>query len=414
MAYVVVGASAAGINAAKTLREINKDIEIILVSKDEYVYSRCILHHFLDGRRDIEDLDLSIRAYNCLKQAEINKISYLKGKGVEVTGIDTKEKKLKLDNGEDLPYEKVVLATGASSFLPPIENLRTANNVIGLRNLDDAIRIKEIAPKVKNIIILGAGLVGVDAMAGLLDYDAKVTMIEMGDRILPLQLDHYAANVYIERLKEEGVDFRFNVRAEKVIVDENNNPVAIKLNTGEEVPGELIIACTGVRSNVGFLEGSGIECDKFGLIFNPKGETNVKDVYGAGDISGRNPIWPTAVKEGLIAANNMCNKDIYMEDFFGSKNTMNFCGVATMSLGTVIKPDDTYEEAVEIKGKDYKKIIHKNGTIYGAIVQGDLSYVGVLTQLIKDKINIDRVKKPIFQIDYSDFFNEKENLEFVY
>ena len=407
MAYVVVGASAAGINAAKTLREINKDIEIILVSKDEYVYSRCILHHFLDGRRDIEDLDFSPGEF--FKKYDIKWM-----KGVEVTGIDTKEKKLKLDNGEDLPYEKVVLATGASSFLPPIENLRTANNVIGLRNLDDAIRIKEIAPKVKNIIILGAGLVGVDAMAGLLDYDAKVTMIEMGDRILPLQLDHYAANVYIERLKEEGVDFRFNVRAEKVIVDENNNPVAIKLNTGEEVPGELIIACTGVRSNVGFLEGSRIECDKFGLIFNPKGETNVKDVYGAGDISGRNPIWPTAVKEGLIAANNMCNKDIYMEDFFGSKNTMNFCGVATMSLGTVIKPDDTYEESVEIKGKDYKKIIHKNGTIYGAIVQGDLSYVGVLTQLIKDKINIDRVKKPIFQIDYSDFFNEKENLEFVY
>lgn len=407
MAYVVVGASAAGINAAKTLREINKDIEIILVSKDEYVYSRCILHHFLDGRRDIEDLDFSPGEF--FKKYDIKWM-----KGVEVTGIDTKEKKLKLDNGEDLPYEKVVLATGASSFLPPIENLRTANNVIGLRNLDDAIRIKEIAPKVKNIIILGAGLVGVDAMAGLLDYDAKVTMIEMGDRILPLQLDRYAANVYIERLKEEGVDFRFNVRAEKVIVDENNNPVAIKLNTDEEVPGELIIACTGVRSNVGFLEGSGIECDKFGLIFNPKGETNVKDVYGAGDISGRNPIWPTAVKEGLIAANNMCNKDIYMEDFFGSKNTMNFCGVATMSLGTVIKPDDTYKEAVEVKGKDYKKIIHKDGVIYGAIVQGDLSYVGILTQIIKDKINVDRVKKPIFQIDYSDFFNEKQNLEFVY
>lgn len=407
MAYVIVGASASGINAARTLREHDKDAEIILISKDDHVYSRCILHHFLDGRRDIEDLDFSPDNF-----FEMYKIKWIKG--VEVIGIDIKEKLLKLSNEDNLRYDKVLLATGSSSFLPPIENLRSANNVIGLRNLDDAIRIKEIAPKVKNIIILGAGLVGVDAMAGLLDYDAKVTMIEMGDRILPLQLDHYAANVYIERLKEEGVDFRFNVRAEKVIVDENNNPVAIKLNTGEEVPGELIIACTGVRSNVGFLEGSGIECDKFGLIFNPKGETNVKDVYGAGDISGRNPIWPTAVKEGLIAANNMCNKDIYMEDFFGSKNTMNFCGVATMSLGTVIKPDDTYEEAVEIKGKDYKKIIHKNGTIYGAIVQGDLSYVGVLTQLIKDKINIDRVKKPIFQIDYSDFFNEKENLEFVY
>lgn len=407
MAYVIVGASASGINAAKTLRENDKNIEIILVSKDEYVYSRCILHHFLDGRREIEALDFTPKNF-----FEMYNIKWIKG--VEVIGIDVKEKKLKLSNNEDLSYDKVLLAAGSSSFLPPIENLRTANNVIGLRNLDDAIKIKEEAKKVKNVAILGAGLVGVDALAGLLDYDVNITLIEMGDRILPLQLDHYAANVYIERLKEEGVDFRFNVRAEKVIVDENNNPVAIKLNTGEEVPGELIIACTGVRSNVGFLEGSGIECDKFGLIFNPKGETNVKEVYGAGDISGRNPIWPTAVKEGLIAANNMCDKEIYMEDFFGSKNTMNFCGVATMSLGTVIKPDDTYKEAVEVKGKDYKKIIHKDGVIYGAIVQGDLSYVGILTQIIKDKINVDRVKKPIFQIDYSDFFNEKQNLEFVY
>ena len=94
----------------------------------------------------IEDLDFSPGEF--FKKYDIKWM-----KGVEVTGIDTKEKKLKLDNGEDLPYEKVVLATGASSFLPPIENLRTANNVIGLRNLDDAIRIKEIAPKVKNIIM---------------------------------------------------------------------------------------------------------------------------------------------------------------------------------------------------------------------------------------------------------------------
>ena len=124
MAYVVVGASAAGINAAKTLREINKDIEIILVSKDEHVYSRCILHHFLDGRRNIDDLDFSPAEF--FEKYDVKWI-----KGVEVTAIDTKEKKLKLDNGENLYYEKVLLATGASSFLPPIENLSTANNVIG-------------------------------------------------------------------------------------------------------------------------------------------------------------------------------------------------------------------------------------------------------------------------------------------
>ncbi len=407
MTYVIVGASASGINAARTIREHDKNAEIILVSKDEYVYSRCILHHFLDGRRNIEALDFT--PDNFFKMYNIKWI-----KGLEVTGIDTKEKRLMLSDGENLNYDKVLLAAGASSFLPPIENLRTANNVIGLRNLDDAIKIKEMAQKVKNVAILGAGLVGVDALAGLLYYDVNISLIEMGDRILPLQLDHYAAEIYQERLKEEGVNFKFGVRAEKVIVDEDNNPVSIQLNTGEEVPCELIIACTGVRSNIGFLNDSGVECDKFGLIINEKGETNVKDVYGAGDITGRNPIWPTAVKEGLIAANNMTGKDIYMDDFFGSKNTMNFCGLATMSLGLVTKPDNTYEEEIQIKGKDYKKIIHKDGVIYGAIVQGDLSYVGVLTQLIKEKIDINKVKKPLFNVDYSDFFNEKENLEFIY
>ena len=407
MAYVIVGASASGINAAKTLRENDKNLEIILVSKDEYVYSRCILHHFLDGRREIEALDFTPKNF-----FEMYKIKWIKG--VEVIGIDVKEKKLRLSNNENLSYDKVLLAAGSSSFLPPIENLRTANNVIGLRNLDDAIKIKEEAKKVKNVAILGAGLVGVDALAGLLDYDIKITLIEMGDRILPLQLDNYAANVYQERLKEEGVNFKFGVRAEKVILDDNNNPVSIKLSTGEEVPCELIIACTGVRANVGFLNDSGVECDKFGLIINSKGETNVKDVYGAGDITGRNPIWPTAVKEGIIAANNMVGKETYMEDFFGSKNTMNFCGLATMSLGVVVKPDDTYEEVIDIDGKDYKKIIYKDGEIYGAIIQGDLSYVGVLTQLIKEKINVNRVKKPLFDIDYSDFFNETRDLQFVY
>ena len=407
MVCVVVGVSAAGINAAKTLREIDKNIEIILVSKDEYVYSRCILHHFLDGRRDMKSLDFTPENF-----FEKYKIKWVKG--VEVIGIDTNEKKLKLSNNEELSYDKVILATGSSSFLPPIENLRSANNIIGLRNLDDAIKIKEEVKKVKNVAILGAGLVGVDALAGLLDYGVNITLIEMGDRILPLQLDKYAAGVYEERLREEGVDFRFGVRAEKVIVDNNNNPLSIKLNTGEEVPCELIIACTGVRSNIAFMENSNVECDRFGLIIDSKGETNVRDVYGAGDITGRNPIWPTAVKEGIVAANNVLGKMIYMNDFFGSKNTMNFCGVATMSLGMVNTPDNSYIEEKQIKGKDYKKIIHKDGVIYGAIIQGDLSYVGVLTQLIKENIDIRKVTKPLFNIDYSDFFNEKENLEFVY
>ncbi|MDU4073093.1 MAG: FAD-dependent oxidoreductase [Clostridium perfringens] len=407
MRYIVVGASAAGISGAKTLRELDKDAEIILVSKDENVYSRCILHHYISGHRDIEALDFTDRDF-------FEKYNIEWKKGLEVKSIDDREHVIVLSNGESLKYDKILLATGASAFIPPVENLREAKNVVGLRNLEDAIKIKEEAEKVKNVVVLGAGLVGIDAIAGLAFKDLNVTLVEMGDRVLPIQLDKYASSKYEKRFEDAGVKLKLGVRAEKVLIDENKNPKALLINTGEEIPCELIIVATGVRSNVAFLKDSSIETDRFGLIINEKGETNARDVYGAGDITGRNPIWPTAVKEGIIAANNMVGNEIFMEDFFGSKNTMNFLGLKTMSLGVVNVPDDSYTEEIDISGENYKKIIHKDGKIYGAIIQGDLSYAGVLTQLIKEKIHVSKVKKPLFEIDYADFFNIKENLEYTY
>lgn len=407
MRYIVVGTSAAGISGAKTLRELDKDAEIILVSKDENVYSRCILHHYISGHRDIEALDFTDRDF-------FEKYNIEWKKGLEVKSIDDREHVIVLSNGESLKYDKILLATGASAFIPPVENLREAKNVVGLRNLEDAIKIKEEAEKVKNVVVLGAGLVGIDSIAGLAFKDLNVTLVEMGDRVLPIQLDKYASSKYEKRFEDAGVKLKLGVRAEKVLIDENKNPKALLINTGEEIPCELIIVATGVRSNVAFLKDSSIETDRFGLIINEKGETNARDVYGAGDITGRNPIWPTAVKEGIIAANNMVGNEIFMEDFFGSKNTMNFLGLTTMSLGVVNAPDNSYTEEIDISGENYKKIIHKDGKIYGAIIQGDLSYAGVLTQLIKEKIHVSKVKKPLFEIDYADFFNIKENLEYTY
>ena len=410
MKYVVIGASAAGISGVKTLRELDKDAEIILVSKDENVYSRCILHHYISNHRDIESLNFTDKKF-----FEDNNITWIKG--VEVKSIDDKAQSLELSNGETLTYDKVMLCTGASAFIPPVEGLREGNNVVGLRNLEDAVLIKEVAKKVKNVVVLGAGLVGIDAVSGLLGKGLNVSLVEMGNKILPLQLDKYTSDVYQKKFSENGVNLKLGVRAEKLILDENKNPKALVINTGngtEEVPCELVIVATGVRSNTSFLEGSNIEFDKFGLIIDEKGKTNIENVYGAGDITGRNPIWPTAVKEGIIAANNMLGNEMIMTDFFGSKNTMNFVGVPTMSLGDTEPKDETYKVDVKIDGDNYKKIIHKDGRIYGAIIQGDLSYAGVLTQLIKENIDISRVTKSIFDIDYADFFNMKENFDFIY
>lgn len=407
MRYVVIGASAAGISGAKTLRELDKDAEIVLISKDENVYSRCILHHYISNHRDVDALNFTSKEF-----FEENNITWMKG--LEVISINDKEQVLELSNGETLSYDKLLICSGASAFIPPVPGLREANNVVGLRNLDDAILIKEQAKKVKNVVVLGAGLVGIDAVSGLLGQGLNISLVEMSNKILPLQLDKHASDVYEKKFIEEGVSLKLGVKAEKLLLDENNNPTALLLNTGEEVPCELVIVATGVRSNVSFMENSNVECDRFGLIIDAKGKTNIENIYGAGDVTGRNPIWPTAVKEGIIAANNMLGKESVMTDFFGSKNTMNFVNIATMSLGMVEPADETYIVETQVEGDNYKKIIHKEGKIYGAIIQGDLSYAGVLTQLIKENIDVSKVTKSLFDIDYADFFNIEKNFEFSY
>ena len=220
MRYVVIGASAAGISGAKTLRELDNDAEIVLVSKDEHVYSRCILHHYISNHRDVEALNFSGKDF-------FEKYNINWKKGVEVTSVNDAEQTLTLSNGETLAYDKLMICSGASAFIPPVEGLRTANNVVGLRNLEDAVLIKEQAAKVKNVVVLGAGLVGIDALSGLLDSGVNISLVEMSNKVLPLQLDEYTSNVYKNKFEEKGVNLKLGVSAVKLNVDENNNPVSL-------------------------------------------------------------------------------------------------------------------------------------------------------------------------------------------
>lgn len=189
---------------------------------------------------------------------------------------------------------------------------------------------------------------------------------------------------------------------------------AVRLSSGTEISCDYVVVTAGVRSNVEFLEGSGLEVNRFGLIYDETGKTSNNDIYGAGDVSGTSPIWPIAVKEGIIAASNMAGKPRKMTDFFASKSTMNFLGIPTMSLGNVNPEDDSYSVETKETADSYKKIVHQNGKITGAILQGDLAYGGILQQLIARKIDVTKVKKPIFDVDYSDFFHTKDNFEYYY
>ncbi|WPC40657.1 NAD(P)/FAD-dependent oxidoreductase [Clostridium sp. JS66] len=408
MKYVVLGASASGVNGARQLRNLDKEAEITLISKDDKIYSRCILHHYMEGIRDAKKLEFV--EYDFINK---NNIEWIRGN--EAAKIDVNSKEVVLLDGEIVKFDKLLIATGSNTFFPPIPNLRTAPNAIGFRNFDDCEKVMELSKTCDNIVIMGAGLIGIDVISGLLHTGKNIALVEMKDHMLSIQLDKRAATAYEKGFESKGVKQYYEKGIKELIVDEEGKITDILLTNGEKIPCDLLVVAAGVRANVGFLEGSGIEKDKFGLIIDAAGKTNCEDIYGAGDVTGRNPIWPTAVKEGIIAASNMAGVKSEMTDFFASKSTMNFLGIPTMSLGINEPADETY--TVEIESDDngnYKKVIYKDGRIYGAILQGDLSYAGILTQLIRAKIDVSKVKKPIFKIDYSDFFNIKENFEFTY
>ena len=407
MRYVVLGSSAAGINAVRELRRLDPGADIVLVSQDEAIYSRCILHHYLGGQRDLERLCFAEKDF-----ADLYRVDWRKGRAC--MGLDRAEKTVELDNGERVGYDKLLIATGSHTWIPPAENLNKAQNVIGFRNIGDIEVLKEAAKTAKHIVVMGAGLVGLDCACGFLELGVKVTLVEMAGWLLSKQLDQRAAKTYQDAFEKEGVAQYYGVGIAKAVLDEEGLVTEVILTDGKTLPCDYVVVTAGVRANVEFLEGSGLELSRFGLVYDASGQTSDPDIYGAGDVSGTSPIWPAAVKQGIIAASNMAGVERKQTDFFASKSTMNFLGIPSMSLGDVNGdgPDLTVEVR-EGKGS-YKKIVHKNGKIVGAILQGDLAYGGILQQLIAYKIDVSRVKKPVFDIDYSDFFHMSDNFEFYY
>ena len=407
MRYVILGASAAGINAVRELRKIDKESEIILISKDKDMYSRCILHHYLSGERDLQGLNFAEDNFE-----ELYKVTWMRGR--TCTKVNSKENTIVLDDEEQIAYDKLLIATGSHTFIPPVKNLKEGKNVIGLRNIEDIEKLKEAAKTHQHFVVMGAGLVGLDCVSGLLKLGVKVTLVEMAKWMLCKQLDRRAAKTYQDAFAERGVEQYYGSGISEAVLDEENQIKALILNDGTQISCDYVVVTAGVRPNVEFLEGSSIETNRFGLVFDETGRTSDENVYGAGDVSGLSPIWPAAVKEGIIAASNMAGVPKKMTDFFASKSTMNFLGIPSMSLGNVNPEDESYSIEVRETKDSYKKIIHLNGKITGAILQGDLAYGGILQQLIARKIDIAKVKKPVFDVDYSDFFHTKDNFEFYY
>lgn len=406
MKYIVIGASAAGISAAETIRKLDSRNEVIVVSADEKIYSRCMLHHVIAGKRSIDSISFIHKDF-----FEKNAIQWMKG--MKVTDILFDKQEIILQDGKNISYDRLLIATGSKAFLPPIKGLDNARNVFKLRDISDVNEILEVAKNAKSALIIGAGLVGLDAASGLMERGLQVSIVEMADRVLPLQLDYQAANNYQKLFEQSGVKVYTGVSVSEAVTDMDGQIRSVRLNNSMEVECDIIVAAAGVMPDIDFIKENTLKIDR-GIVVNDQMKTSVQHVFAAGDVTGQSAIWPNAVKQGIVAAYNMTGMEKHIHDFFTAKNTINLLGLETVSLGFVDAPDLTYSVDTINKNGIYKKIIYKDGIVYGIILQKDIARCGFWTHVIKEKLKINSSQKNIFNLSYADFFEIDKDGNYKY
>ncbi|MDK2941439.1 MAG: nitrite reductase large subunit [Acetobacterium sp.] len=397
MKIVIIGASAAGISAAKTIKASEPVTEVVIISKEDSVHSRCMLHKFLGHERDAKGISFIAEDF-----FEKNGITWLSN--TTVIGLDAQKKTVKTHDNRDINYDKLLIATGASYFIPPIPGLRESKNVYGFRDLKDAQLLDSECNTARNAVVIGAGLVGMDAAVALLARGLKVTVIEMTQSVMSLQLDQKSAEAYQQLFEKNGTEF---VLADKVVlvdVDEVGRGKTIHLASGKAIPADVIVIAAGVRPAFNFTEGSGITTDHAILVGDDL-KTNIDDIYAAGDVTGIAGIWPNAMKQGRIAAINMLGEKLLYEDRYALKNTVNFFGLTTLSLGNINpEVEENCDIFIREDRNNYQKIVMKKGVVQGVIIQGNIGGTGFWQYLIKNKIDVSSKNKDVFDLSYADFY----------
>ena len=294
---------------------------------------------------------------------------------------------------------------------------------MGLRDLADAQEIAQLGAEIEEAAVIGAGLVGMDAAVGLHELGLDVSVVEFEDRILPRQLDEEASARYQSRFEEAGIDIITERGAQEIITDEDNHVQGLNLDNGREISAQLVIVATGVRPNISLVDGTGIEIDK-GIVVDEYQQTSLDNIYAAGDVSQSKevfseeltltPIWPLAIKQGKIAAQNMAGEEEKITDNFAYQNSMRFLGLSAITYGLVNVDEDDYNIYVSQDKNEYKKLILKDNQLRGAIFIGEINNSGVYGRLIKEGIDLSDKKDRLFELSYGDFFQEKENGEFQY
>ena len=379
---VIIGNSAAAIGCVEGVRSVDKNSEIVLIASEKHhTYSRPLISYLLYGKTDEQRMKYRPDSFY-----SDNMVDTMLGK--TAVSVDPKGHTVKLESGEVISYDKLMVATGSSPFVPPMKGLDKVEKKFTFMTLDDAHALDEAISAESRVLVIGAGLIGLKCVEGIADKVKEIAVVDMADRILPSVLDAEGAELVQKSIEKHGVKFYLNDSAAEL------EPNKAKLKSGAEVEFDVLVVAVGVRPNIALLKDAGAECGR-AIETDNKCQTSLKDIYAGGDCTESYDITigaervlallPNAYMQGNTAGVNMAGGEQLYENAI-PMNAMGMFGYHMITAGS-------YEGNVytEKEGENYKKLFYKDNRLMGYIMIGDIKRAGIYTALIKNQTPLDSI-----------------------
>ncbi|MGR9073754.1 MAG: NAD(P)/FAD-dependent oxidoreductase [Gammaproteobacteria bacterium] len=391
MHHIILGAGPAGVIAAETLRKLDSDCEITLIGDEtEPPYSRMAIPYFLV--KQIPEKGTYLRKnpghFENLRVRLVND---------KVIRIEPDRNILALHSGNSLNYDRLLIATGSHPVFPNVAGI-DQEGVMPCWTLEHARKIaSRLRPGVK-IVLMGAGFIGCIILEALAKSGAELTVIEMGDRMVPRMMNITAGNLIKHWCIGKNIDIRTSTRVTAIEPGLGAHKFSVILDSGDRILADLVVSATGVKPNIAFLAESGIATDA-GILVDRGMRTNRPDVYAAGDVAqgldfstggySVQAIQPTASEHGQIAARNMAGKSSALHRGNLNMNVLDTLGLISSSFGLWMGVDGGEQaESLDSKSFQYINLQFQDDVLVGATTIGLTAHVGILRGLIQGKIRL--------------------------
>ena len=303
---VIIGSGIAGLSAAEAARKTDPEAQILILTENSHPpYHRPRLPGVIMDPDSVDKIILHDQAWYQDKNLDLRR-------GVRVKAVDADQHSVQLEEGESIAYDKLILATGSRSFMPPMPG-NDLEGVFTLWTLDDALAISDYIQGAETAVVIGGGLLGLETAYALKQRGLDTTILERGSALLARQLDDRASAMFQEQVERVGVKVLKNASTKEILADPDTGKVkAILLEDGNQVPADLVVVATGVRARLEAMDGSDIEVDRC-FVTNERMETNIPDVYAAGDCALMKGqwygLWSVSTREGKVAGTNAAGGD---------------------------------------------------------------------------------------------------------